>query len=84
MPEREILPWSDPRNWGKQKKEKVGVFSPIFQSSLGTIFPFSGVGPGGGFQKGLERHLDAVRQKLPRDSFAAQLPRNYPHRGVNF
>ena len=36
--------------------------------------------------EGPERHLNAARQKkLPRDTlFAAQLPRNYPHRGGNF
>ena len=33
--------------------------------------------------EGLERHLDAVRQQLPRDRFAAQLPRHYPHRTGN-
>ena len=33
--------------------------------------------------EGLERHLDAARQKLLRDNFAAQLPRNYPHRRGN-
>ena len=34
--------------------------------------------------EGPERHLDAARQKLPRDIFAAQLPRNYPHHRGNF
>ena len=74
--------------WGQRGKSSknavfVGKFSTINIESANFIVEKFCCHCTGSYSEGRERHLNAAREKCCETISAAQLPRNYPHRGGN-